>query len=378
MTSLSAIWRSPGVVSKYKTGVSLHSHTQHSKELLDFLPRYTSRVPFLPGIVRHYERRYSRLNPGSALNWSNAWWTPPLSANAAYALESAQIADQLGLTPMVSITDHDSIQAPMRLRVLDGMQHVPISLEWTVPFGASYFHLGVHNLPARWASHVMERLEFYTAGPKEARLPDFLSILHGFPSVLVVLNHPLWDEHEIGGDTHHNLLLRFLRANRQWIHALEWNGLRPFGENRAAWRLAQEHGLPVISGGDRHGCEANSAINLTNAADFSEFVSEIRQDRRSCMLFLQQSREPLRLRLLQGVGDVLRDYADFPEDRRLWTDRIFYQSQDSSVRPLSALWPDGEPSVVKLFRASVRLLECNRVKNVLRTAFTQEQEVSTL
>ncbi len=33
---------------------------------------------------------------------------------------------------------------------------------------------------------------------------------------------------------------------------------------------------PVISGGDRHGCEPNGVINLTAARTFSEFAQEVR------------------------------------------------------------------------------------------------------
>jgi len=47
---------------------------------------------------------------------------------------------------------------------------------------------------------------------------------------------------------------------------LEINGLRPWSENRMAIDFAGECGKPVISGGDRHALEANTVLNLTNAA----------------------------------------------------------------------------------------------------------------
>ena len=31
--------------AKAKTGVSLHCHTQHSKEMLDFVPHYAEKLP---------------------------------------------------------------------------------------------------------------------------------------------------------------------------------------------------------------------------------------------------------------------------------------------------------------------------------------------
>ena len=59
---------------------------------------------------------------------------------------------------MVSLTDHDDIEAPSTLHVLPEMGDVPISLEWSAPYGPSFFHIGVHNLPARWAHGVVHRL----------------------------------------------------------------------------------------------------------------------------------------------------------------------------------------------------------------------------
>ena len=50
--------------------------------------------------------------------------------------------------------------------------------------------------------------------------------------------------------------------------------------------LAERWKLPVISGGDRHGCEPNGVINLTAARNFSEFAQEVRSDRNSVVVFL--------------------------------------------------------------------------------------------
>ena len=48
---------------------------------------------------------------------------------------------------MVSITDHDDINAPMLLRSLESaLGAIPVSVEWTVPFHETSFHIGIHNL----------------------------------------------------------------------------------------------------------------------------------------------------------------------------------------------------------------------------------------
>ena len=53
------------------------------------------------------------------------------------------------MQPLVSITDHDDIQAPMLLRTVASARHIPVSVEWTTPFGKDQaFHLGIHNLPS--------------------------------------------------------------------------------------------------------------------------------------------------------------------------------------------------------------------------------------
>lgn len=372
--SIRCLWKTPGVARQFKAGVSLHSHTHHSKESLEFVPRYAHRIPVLSHIVRRHEARYRLLNAGRALDFNNAWWTPPLSAWQAYDLERSQVETILGLPSMVSLTDHDDIDAPMSLHVLPGMQDVPISVEWTVPYGATFFHLGVHNLPLRWAQIVMERLTAYTSAPDPRALPELLCILHGFPSVLVVLNHAFWDELGVGRETHREALFDLIRRHREWIHALELNGLRSWSENREVIRLAEQTSIPVISGGDRHGREANSILNLTRASTFPEFVSEVRQDKQSDVLFMPQSREPLKVRLLDGVIDAVSEHRDLPAGRRSWTDRVFFRCEDGVVRPLSSLWQGDGPRIVKLFMGSVRLLQSSHIKTALRVALAEKQE----
>ena len=99
--------------------------------------------------------------------------------------------------------------------------------------------------------------------------------------VLVVFNHPLWNFYAIPADRFRYELTRFLESANRYVHAFELNGMRNHAENRAALRLAAEWNQLVISGGDRHGCEPNASINLTNAADFAEFVEEVREGRQS-------------------------------------------------------------------------------------------------
>src|SRR5262249_48669044 len=159
----------------------------------------------------------------------------------------------LGFQPMVSLSDHDDINAGLLLSVVDA--HQPISVEWTVPFGPSFFHLGLHNLPAETAQSIMRELAAFTAQPHPARISELLGWVGEFRSTLVVLNHPMWDEARIGLVEHAQLLGRLLERLGSQIHALELNGLRSWQENQRVIWLSSQFGHPLVSGGDRHGLE---------------------------------------------------------------------------------------------------------------------------
>ena len=70
-----------------------------------------------------------------------------LAPRQAYDLERQQLETALGTDGLVSLTDHDDIEAGSSLAVVGGLGPIPVSVEWTVPFGPTFFHLGVHNLP---------------------------------------------------------------------------------------------------------------------------------------------------------------------------------------------------------------------------------------
>ena len=193
---------------------------------------------------------------------------PPLSAGQAYDVERKQIADKLGLDAIVSISDHDNIEAPLQLQMMADNRVAPISVEWTTPYRETYFHMGIHNLHPRWAPEMMQRMERFTEDPDEKTLAEMFHELDSHPDVLIVFNHPYWDQSWLGHEQHDRLLRSFLETYRDHIHALEINGLRSWEENRKVVRLSRETGMKLISGGDRHGREANATLNLTNASDF--------------------------------------------------------------------------------------------------------------
>jgi hypothetical protein len=330
-------WKDPETAWRYSTGVCLHGHTMHSEECLSFLPRYLHRAPGISQIVRGYERGPNRVD------FARAWWTPPLSPASALSVERKQI-EGMDLRPLVSLTDHDNIEAGMALQVTSDSREVPVSVEWTVPYDRSIFHLGVHNLPPVSAREWMTRLAAFSAAPNEAGLPGILHELAAMPEVLIVLNHPFWLEEGIEQGDHDRALPRILRECAESLHAFELNGTRRWKENKKVIELARVHERPLISGGDRHACEPAACINLTNAGTFSEFVDEVRGGQ-SVPYFMPHYREPMTLRILETAWDILRPYPGYP-DREKWTDRIFYRGEDGVARSLTEAWRERTPWIM--------------------------------
>ena len=373
-STISYLWRDQYAARNFRTGVSLHSHTNQSRETLDFLANVGNQYPAMRPLLSRLERR-SESNHGLRVNYAAAYWTPPMTPKLAFDLESRQI-ENLGVASMVSITDHDNIQAPMLLRSVPSARQIPVSVEWTAPYGVQSFHLGIHNLPSARATEWMETLGEYTKNPSEERFTEILVALNAEPNVLVIFNHPLWDLYLVGAEKHASMVNEFLLKNGMYLHALELNGLRNWNENRGVRRLADKWNMLLISGGDRHGVEPNANINLTNATSFTEFVHEIRREKRSDMVFMPQYAEPWKHRILQSAIDAVRDYPEFPQGSRTWDERVYHPGHDGTPRPLSELWPDGTPPwPMTLGIGLVQLMGRGLVSGGLRMAWSETHQL---
>ena len=366
-------WQEKKFHTRFRTGISLHSHTLHSHESLDFIGRATANIPWLSGAIRKQREKYRALK-GREVDLSRAWWTPPYSALRACKLEKSQIENTLDRDALVSLTDHDNIDAGLQLSFLDETRECPVSVEWTVPFRQTFFHLGLHNLPAQEARAIMRGLAAITANPLESRIGPMLDWLASMPEVLIVFNHPLWDEKHNGAPVHRASVAAFLLQFGHSIHALELNGLRPWAENHTVVQLAKTLNKPLVSGGDRHGKEPNACVNLTNAKSFSEFVEEIRHDGWSDVLFMSHYREPFKLRIVQNLCDILENDERHSLGWRHWSDRVFYLADDGSTRSVRQLWGSNFPSVINRFVGLMDLARHPRVRSALRFAFTEHQE----
>jgi hypothetical protein len=373
-STISYLWRAPNAPRGFRTGVSLHSHTNQSQETLDFLANFGNQYPVMRPLLSRLERR-SEEKYGVRVNYAASYWTPPMTPKLAFDLEREQI-EKLDVAAMVSITDHDNIKAPMLLRTVPSARQIPVSVEWSAPYGKQSFHLGVHNLPSARATEWMSTLAEYTAHPSNARLTEILSALNAEPNVLVIFNHPMWDLYLVGADKHGFLVGEFLQKNGAYLHALELNGLRHWDENRATRRLAGKWNMLLISGGDRHGVEPNANINLTNATSFTEFVHEIRREKKSNMLFMPQYAEPWKHRLLQSTIDAVRHYPEFPQGSRNWDERVYHPDAQGVVRPLSEIWPAGTaPRALRLSVGLVQLMGRGLVSGGLRMAWSEAHQL---
>jgi hypothetical protein len=372
--TISYLWRDTQAHRGFRSGISLHNHTNQSRETLAFLSNFGNQLRTIRPLKARLERK-SVENHGLPVDYAASYWTPPMTPKLAFDLESGQI-EKLGLAPMVSITDHDTIQAPMLLRSVPSARQAPVSVEWSVPYGVQSFHLGVHNLPSGRATEWMSTLAEYTAHPSPARLTEILAALSAEPNVLVVFNHPMWDLYLIGREKHAFLVGEFLEKYGARLHALELNGLRNWDENRRTRRLAEQWNMIPVSGGDRHGVEPSGNINLTNAASFTEFVHEIRRERKSHVLFMPQYQEPWKLRMLQSGIDALRYYPEFPPGSRTWDERFYHPDANGIARPLSELWPDGKaPWPLRLGVRLVQLGGRRLVSGGLRMVWSESHQM---
>jgi hypothetical protein len=386
-TRISTQWNDRGATEPYVSGVSLHSHTSLSEETLGFIHAMFLAFPAMKGLFDYYQRRSN--HHGIVLDFERANWRPPLQPRMAYDLESRQI-QRMNLNSLVSITDHDTVEGPMLLRTVPSSRHIPVSVEWSAPYGMTTFHLGIHNLKSADGLAWMKRFEEFTASARptlaigeghapcsaesDTRLIAMLKELHAEPQVMIVFNHPLWDLHKAGA-LHVAEMKRFIAeagetGGSSCIHALELNGLRHARENREVMRLAKETGHIAISGGDRHGLEPNANINLSTALSFTEFVEEIRVERRSHIHFMDQYAKRWEQRILASTLNAITDFPEFMPGWQRWDERAFHPDRDGVMRSFAELWPEGSPPW--LLSAAIKVIRMGGVGGFsvpLRLAF---------
>lgn len=363
---LTYLWEDRSITSQFTTAVSLHGHTNRSRESLYFIGEYAGRYAPLRHGLAHLDR-WSQKASSIKLDFWKGYWTPPLAPLEAFTVERKQIEDGLGMQSMISLTDHDNIEAPLLLRVVPEARRIPVSLEWSVHFADTVLHLGVHNLPTGEAEMWVKRMAAYTAEPRPNELWELLSALARIPQVLLVFNHPLWDLPNIGKANHNRAIRDFLQYSNTFFHAFELGGLRSWKENKDVIELAKAYGHPVIAGGDRHGCEPSALLNVTNATSFSDFVEEVRCGH-SHVLAMPQYADCTPLRVFHGLLDVIRTYPDHPLGSRNWDERVYHPDKDGVDRPLAMMW-QRPPTFLRYLFGILQAAEAEPVRGTLNKAF---------
>lgn len=372
---LTYLWEDRRITSQFTTAVSLHGHTNRSRESLWFMAEFMSRNVLLRHALKRLNRRSVRA-ASITPNLSRGYWTPPLPPLEAFTLERRQIEEGLGMNSLISLTDHDNIEAPLLLRVVPEARRIPVSLEWSIHFENTILHLGVHNLPTAEAETWVRRMNAYTERPNPRELWELLSALVQIPQVLTVFNHPLWDLPNVGKTNHIRAVRDFLQSANPFLHAFELNGLRSWHENRDVVDMAKTYRHPVIAGGDRHGCEPSALLNLTNSSSFSEFVEEVRNGD-SHVLAMQQYADSRPLRIFHTVLDVIRTYPDHPLGSRVWDERVYHPDVDGVIRPISMLW-EGPPRFMKNVFRILHAIDAEPYRSTLSRAFNRNPQMPRL
>ena len=89
-TRLHILQDAQGLDAKAKTGVSLHCHTEHSKEMLDFIPHYADKMPVI-SYFWHQEQKKYKEKEGKDVDFSTSFWSPPMTGKSVYEIEQKQI-----------------------------------------------------------------------------------------------------------------------------------------------------------------------------------------------------------------------------------------------------------------------------------------------
>src|SRR5262245_56542449 len=106
--SVHFVWNEPLATNRFTSAVSLHSHTNRSREGFLGIHKYAESSFLIRFAVSRISSRYEKAT-GKSLDFDRAYFVPPLAPSQAYGVEAAQI-EKLGLKPIVSITDHDTIE----------------------------------------------------------------------------------------------------------------------------------------------------------------------------------------------------------------------------------------------------------------------------
>jgi hypothetical protein len=259
--------------AEFRSAVALHTHSYHSEESLGSL-EWIMEMPVLRWFNNIFKRAF-REKAKEELNYGDLYYCPLVSPLEVYELERKSAEAFVTEKFLLAITDHNKIAACQELLEArpDLAPVLAISEELSIFFEEEEFHLGVIGIPTEHADEHHKILQEY--GPKGhiGSLFDYLTALK--PQPLVILNHPFYQLDT--APEHGPRLLRLLRKYGSYVHAMEFNGLRPRKENDATLDLAWQFRKPVVGGGDRHASIASLALAVSREAEtMNDFIEEVK------------------------------------------------------------------------------------------------------
>ncbi len=122
-------------------------------------------------------------------------------------------------------------------------QNLPLSTEWTVPFGPTFFHLGVHNLPPDRCGKSSINSQTTQTCRTQPRSPISRHAAR-IADTLLVLNHPLWDEKGIGAELHRRTLTELLERHGKLDSCVRAEWIAFMGRKPANDRLGRAGTCP--------------------------------------------------------------------------------------------------------------------------------------
>jgi len=102
-------------------------------------------------------------------------------------------------------------------------------------------------------------------------------------------------------------------------------------------------------------------------------VEELR-DGVSDVLITNKYLEPLPMRILQNLEEILGRREDHAYGWKAWSDRAFYICDDGITRSPREQWGE-DPLAVRLFTKGVDMLRNPQFKQAYRMAFAKREEV---
>ena len=292
--------RCPRPASEFRYAVSLHNHSAYSVENLASLNQVV-KLWFMRPLKGTLQRAFG-LEQVNGLNYRDLTYNPPFSPEDVYRVEAAGVAPYGFDGVHLAVTDHDEYAGSLELcqRRGDLNGRVAVGEELTVRLDGHVFHLGLSGIEASSAAQTHARLQEAARG---GRLDEVFETLHA-AGCLVVFNHPLipWGP---GGE---NVPAVELLTRYGWaIHALEYNGMRRREENDRVLELARTWRKPVVGGGDSHLLRPSAALSVSSAANFRDFVGEVREGR-SVVLVKDEYFAPLGWKLFLRVLYFMANY----------------------------------------------------------------------